>query len=376
MTSRQHWPKPDLLQQRRLELGLPLQQAPVPSMLSLVLKGGIGALVLVMLAVLTLLGLQHRQQVVQSEIAALNPVERRVGDAKDRLRAMTSRRSTLEQQTRSIAEQLVAVRSGSALLEQLRQVTPQGVRLVSVDANPSKLLIKGEAQGTDAFERINALDLNIEALPDMLLDGTTVVKAVADQQGRIDFSLEAKLDPAMKPTPAHLRGLGAEGLARRLERHTRCCRDQFVVDTPKAMAHARTAVGGPSPDSRSGAAVVLVGVARCSSIACWRYGTPCLTFNAIFPRYNVSSAAEAELQSAEEKQALLCTGPKVTRCRPFCLFEPAGCCFGVQMHTNRLTHHPQRGKPGETTTDQSPRRKLKPQRSLTSAWLSHVICCP
>ena len=99
----------------------------------------------------------------------------------------------------------------------MRQVTPQGVRLVSIDANPSKLQIKGESQGTDAFERINALDLNLEALPDMLLDGTTVVKAVADQQGRIAFTLEAKLDPAMKPTPDHLRGFGAEGLARRLE---------------------------------------------------------------------------------------------------------------------------------------------------------------
>ena len=143
MTSRQHWPKPDLLQQRRLELGLPLEPAPVSSLTSLVLKGGVGGLVLVTLALLTLLGLQHRQQVVQAEIDALHPVERRVGDAKARLRAMTSRRSTLEQQTRSIAEQLVAVRSGSALLEQLRQVTPQGVRLVSVDANPSKLLIKG-----------------------------------------------------------------------------------------------------------------------------------------------------------------------------------------------------------------------------------------
>ena len=217
MTSRQEWPKPDLLQQRRLELGLPLQQAPVSSLLSLVLKGGIGALVLVMLVLLTLLGLQHRQQVVQAEIDALNPVERRVGDAKARLRTMTSRRSALEQQTQSIAEQLVAVRSGSALLEQLRRVTPQGVRLVSVDANPSQLLIKGESQGTDAFQRINALDLNLEALPGMLLDGTTVVKAQADKQGRIAFSLEAKLDPATKPTPEHLRGLGAEGLARRLE---------------------------------------------------------------------------------------------------------------------------------------------------------------
>jgi len=217
MTSRQHWPKPDLLQQRRLELGLPLQQAPVPSLLSLVVKGGMGAVVLVMLALVTVVVLQHRQQLVQAEVDALTPVEKLVGDAKARLRAMKSRRSTLKQQTQSIAEQLVAVRSGSALLEQLRQVTPQGVRLVSVAAKPTKLVIKGECQGQDAFERINALDLNLEALPDMLADGTSVVKAQADNEGRIAFTLEAKLDPAMKPTPAHLRELGAEGLARRLE---------------------------------------------------------------------------------------------------------------------------------------------------------------
>ena len=217
MTSRQNWPKADLLQQRRLELGLPLEPVPVSPLFSLVLKGGIAGVVLVMLALLTLVGLQHRQQLLQDEIDALNPVEKRVGDAKARLRSMNSRRSTLEQQTQSIAEQLVAVRSGSALLEQLRQVTPQGVRLVSLNANPSKLLIKGESQGADAFERINALDLNLEALSDMLPDGTTVVKAVADNEERIAFTLEAKLDPAMKPTPSYLRGLGAEGLARRLE---------------------------------------------------------------------------------------------------------------------------------------------------------------
>ena len=169
MTSRQDWPKADLLQQRRLELGLPLEPVPVSPLFSLVLKGGIAGVVLVMLALLTLVGLQHRQQLLQDEIDALNPVEKRVGDAKARLRFMNSRRSTLEQQTQSIAEQLVAVRSGSALLEQLRQVTPQGVRLVSVDANPSKLLIKGESQGMDAFERINALDLNLEALLDCFL---------------------------------------------------------------------------------------------------------------------------------------------------------------------------------------------------------------
>ena len=61
------------------------------------------------------------------------------------------------------------------------------------------------------------MDLNLEALPDLLPDGTTVVKAVAEQQGLITFTLEAKLDPATKPTPHHLHGLGAEGLVRRLE---------------------------------------------------------------------------------------------------------------------------------------------------------------
>ena len=217
MKSRRDWPKPDLLQQRRLELGLSLEPAPAPPLLSLVLKGGIAAVLLLMLSLLTLLMLQQRQQVLQAEVDALNPVEKRVGDAKARLRAMRSRRSSLEKQTQSIAEQLVAVRSGSALFEQLRQVTPQGVRLVSVNANPSQLRIEGESQGTDAFARINALDLNLEALPGMLSDGTSVVKAQADDEGRIAFTLQAKFDPAMKATPAHLRGLGAEGLARRLE---------------------------------------------------------------------------------------------------------------------------------------------------------------
>ena len=217
MTSRRTWPKADLLQQRRLALGLPLEPATAPPLLSLVIKGGIGALAFVLLTMLALLGLQHRQQQLQAEVDALHPVEKRIGDAKARLRAIRSRRSTLDQQTQSIAEQLVAVRSGSALLEQLRQVTPQGVRLMSVDANPSKLLIKGESQGRDAFERINALDLNLEALPEMLRDGTSVVKAVVDPQGWIAFTLEVKLDPAMKPTAAHLRRFGAEGMARRME---------------------------------------------------------------------------------------------------------------------------------------------------------------
>ena len=73
MTSPRIWPKPDLLQQRRLELGLPLEPLPVSPLFSLVLKGGIAGVVLVMLTLLTLVGLQHRQQLLQAEIDALHP---------------------------------------------------------------------------------------------------------------------------------------------------------------------------------------------------------------------------------------------------------------------------------------------------------------
>ena len=82
MTSRRTWPKADLLQQPRLALVLPLPPAPAPPLLSLVIKGDIGALVLVLLALLALLGLQHRQQQLQAEVDALHPVEKRVGDAR------------------------------------------------------------------------------------------------------------------------------------------------------------------------------------------------------------------------------------------------------------------------------------------------------
>ena len=82
MTSPRPWPKADLLQQRRLELGLPLAPASTPPLCSLVLKGGISGAALVVLAVLTLLGLQLRQQLLQAEVDALHPVEKSVGDAK------------------------------------------------------------------------------------------------------------------------------------------------------------------------------------------------------------------------------------------------------------------------------------------------------
>jgi type IV pilus assembly protein PilN len=111
----------------------------------------------------------------------------------------------------------VALRSGSALFEQMRQVTPQGVRLLSLVALPSKLIIKGEAEGADALKRINSFALNLETKEELLTNGTSIVKAKANDKGRIDFSLEAAIDSSVRATPERLRELGSEGLARRYE---------------------------------------------------------------------------------------------------------------------------------------------------------------
>ena len=134
---------PDLLRQRRLESGLPAEATVHESLQLLLLKGAVVGLVLSLtpLAFVFLLNLQQNR--LEQEILALASVEERVGNAQARLDSMATKRASLNQQINRIATQLVSVRSGSALLEQIRQVTPQGIRLVSVEGLPSKLLILG-----------------------------------------------------------------------------------------------------------------------------------------------------------------------------------------------------------------------------------------
>jgi hypothetical protein len=43
------------------------------------------------------------------------------------------------------------------------------------------------------------------------------VKASANDNGRVDFSLESAIDSSARATPERLRELGSEGLARRYE---------------------------------------------------------------------------------------------------------------------------------------------------------------
>ena len=217
MRSVRHLGLPDWLKERRLELGLPAEAEAYQSQRDLLFKGALVGVVLALSPMALVVVLDAQQRRLNSEVLELAPVEARVGNAQARLKAMAKERGALEQQTKRIASQLVALRSGSALLEQIREVTPQGVRLLSVAALPSKLIIKGEAEGADALERINALALNLEAQQEFLVDGTSILKATANDKGLIDFSVESAIDPSVRATPERLRELGSECLARRYE---------------------------------------------------------------------------------------------------------------------------------------------------------------
>ena len=114
---------PDWLREQRLELGQspePVVHAPLGLLL---VKGAVLGVVLVLTPLALLSFLNRQQRGLEMQVRDLVPLELRLGDAQVRLQAMAKERASLTQQTSRIAAQLVALRSGSALLEQMRQAT-------------------------------------------------------------------------------------------------------------------------------------------------------------------------------------------------------------------------------------------------------------
>ena len=211
--------RPDLLRDRRLELGLPPTPPPLRQARGLVLLGsGVGLVLVVLIAAFQWLA-QAREQTLQGQVDRMAMVEQRARRLNSKLKTVTARSNALDQDTRQIVSQLVAVRSGSAFLEQLRRVTPQGVQLrsVRVDASGTTLTMEGVAQSPEAFERLNAFGRNLEDLPAVSAGGAVVQRATADETGLLQFSVKVSLDLRVAPTAAQLIDLGADGLARRYQ---------------------------------------------------------------------------------------------------------------------------------------------------------------
>ena len=219
MTFRSKPPAFDLLRPRRLELGLPVDPPPMHSLLKLLLPSGIAgfALLVVVLGLQFLKGLE--EQSLQAELAVLQPLEQQITRLRSRLQSTDVQLKTLEKQTAAIASQLVSVRSGSAFLEQLKRITPLEVRLQSVTVQPNNVSFQGLAQANasgNGLQRINAFMLNINDLPAVPHEGARLQQAYKESDQVVGFTLDVRVDPAVKPTAEQLIELGSVGIARRL----------------------------------------------------------------------------------------------------------------------------------------------------------------
>ena len=218
--SRRSEPSPlDLLRPRRLELGLPVDPPPLRSLARLVLPSGIAGLALVVVVLGVQISKQMREQALQAELAGLHPLEQQIKRWRSRLKSTEGRLKTLETDTARIASQLVSIRSGSAFLEQLKRTTPSELRLQSVTVQPSTVRFQGLAQanaGSDGLQRINAFMLNLNDLPAVPEEGARLQRANRESEQVVGFSLDVRVDPAVKPTAEQLIELGSVGMARRL----------------------------------------------------------------------------------------------------------------------------------------------------------------
>ena len=209
----------DLLRPRRVELGLPVNPPPLLPLWRLLLPTGIAAFALVIVVVGLQVLRQMREQSLQAELAGLQPLEQQITQLRSRLKSTDVQLKALEKDTAGIASQLVSIRSGSAFLEQLKRTTPLDLRIQSVTVQPSRVMVQGLAQSNasgDGLHHVNAFMLNLNDLPAVPEEGAQLQKANKESEQIVAFTLDVRVDPAVKPTSDQLIELGSVGMARRL----------------------------------------------------------------------------------------------------------------------------------------------------------------
>ncbi len=220
----------DLLREKREELGLLEPAEATAEARETLLKGVvIGAVLLgLMLGVAVLLALRASMQA--SRLQQLKIVEAEVEQFESRLEAERSRLTKLNSANQELVKGLVSSRSGSALMRDLQLRVPQGVQLTEATEQGNGLNLKGQARDPQAFERINALQLDLKRSPLVDSNQVRLVKGsrqlqTAGSGGKaasaemVDFELQVGFRPSIPPAAekAILEELGSDGLARRLD---------------------------------------------------------------------------------------------------------------------------------------------------------------
>ena len=212
-------PPIDLLGPKRAELGLPTDASPLLPTRALLIKGGSIAGSIVVLTAIGLFLLMRQEQSLREAVAELTPHAQRADQLTQQVASVRRQTAALQDDLESMTNRLVAIRSGSALLEQLKRVTPSSVQLERVSVGVSRIQIDGVVSpalsGVGPLEQLNALLLNLEELAGVPLEGARVQKATRRNDNVIEFDVVVDIDTSYRPSAEDLSQLGAEGLARR-----------------------------------------------------------------------------------------------------------------------------------------------------------------
>ncbi|MCT0223717.1 PilN domain-containing protein [Synechococcus sp. CS-1328] len=216
---------PDLLRERRQELGIPELPERIIATEQLLFRGALigGGLLLLVVAVAGFLFV--RQQMVRSELDRLTAIQAEVQVLEGQVKARTGEVDKVTELNRELAKGLVGVRSGSTVLRDLQLRTPEGVQISQIQVEGDTLKLKGQARDPQAFARINVLQLELKRSPMFQPAGVVLSRAFREEKHAksslpsvVSFEMSApfvELPPAREM--ALLKQLGAEGMARRFQ---------------------------------------------------------------------------------------------------------------------------------------------------------------
>lgn len=219
----------DLLRDKREQLGL-LDPAEASALTrSTLFKGLVIAIALVAGSVALAALLWLRASMQASQIERLSTVEAELEQLESRLAAQRTKLTRINTTNQDLVKGLVASRSGSALMRALQVSVPRGIQLTEATEDGQILSLKGLASDPQAFERINALQLDLKRSPLIDPNQVRLVKGARQtpQQraarpvasgNAVDFELRIGFRPSISPAAEKviLEELGSDGLARRL----------------------------------------------------------------------------------------------------------------------------------------------------------------
>ena len=161
-------PKLDLPASKRAELGLSSVQPVAQPSSVLLLKGAAVAAVLIGLAGVAVVMVGRQEQQLLASINALTPAAAQADRLQAQIASLRAQSKPLQQSIASITSSLVAIRSGSAFMEQLKRVTPSSVQLRKVSVGSSRVemdgVVRQQRSEVGPLKQINALALNLEGL--------------------------------------------------------------------------------------------------------------------------------------------------------------------------------------------------------------------